>query len=151
MPTWTYGYAPSTSTPDAVRYLVGQTSTADEVLVYDEEITFAIQQRPTAYGAASLVADVLASKYISQGTRLTVGALTIQYQNRGEEYRTLARRLLAAQALTGVSPYVGGISQSDMLVDIHNTDRVPMPFAIGMNDNPRVATFRSTTVDNASG
>lgn len=148
MPTWTYGYAPSTSTPDAVRYLVGQTSTGDPVLVYDEEIAFAIQQRPTAYGAASLVADTLASKYISQANRMTVGALTIQYQNRGTEYRDLARRLLANQALAGVSPYVGGISQQDMLIDITNTDRVPMPFAIGMNDNPRVATFRSTTQDN---
>ena len=148
MPTWTYGYAPSTSTPDAVRYLVGQTSTADPVLVYDEEIAYAIQQRPTAYGAASLVADTLASKYISQANRLTVGALTVQYQNRGAEYRDLARRLLANQALAGVSPYVGGISEQDMLIDITNTDRVPMPFAIGMNDNPRVATFRSTTQDN---
>ena len=144
MPTWTYGYAPSTSTPDAVRWLVGQTSTADPVLVYDEEITFAIGQRPNAYGAASLVADVLSGKYLSQATRLTVGALTIAYQNRAEEYRTLARRLLANQALAGVSPYVGGISQADMLSDIQNTDRVPMPFAIGMNDNPRVMSFPST-------
>jgi len=144
MPTWTYGYAPSTSTPDAVRWLVGQTSTADPVLVYDEEITFAIGQRPNAYGAASLVADVLSGKYLSQATRLTVGALTIAYQNRAEEYRTLARRLLANQALAGVSPYVGGISQADMLIDIQNTDRVPMPFAIGMNDNPRVMSFPST-------
>ena len=144
MPTWTYGYAPSTSTPDAVRWLVGQTSTADPVLVYDEEITFAIGQRPNAYGAASLVADVLSGKYLSQATRLTVGALTIAYQNRAEEYRTLARRLLANQALAGVSPYVGGISQADMLIDVQNTDRVPMPFAIGMNDNPRVMSFPST-------
>lgn len=148
MPTWTYGYAPSTSSPDAVRFLVGQTSTADSVLVYDEEITYALGQRPTAYGAASLVADVLAGKYTNQANRLTVGALTIQYQNRATEYRTLARRLLANQALAGVSPYVGGISEADMLIDLNNQDRVPMPFAIGMNDNPRVATFRSTTTDN---
>jgi hypothetical protein len=144
MPTWTYGYAPSTSTPDAVRFLVGQTSTADPVLVYDEEITFAIAQRPTAYGAASLVADVMAGKYTNQAQRLTVGALTIAYQNRAEEYRTLSRRLMVDGALAGVSLYVGGISQSDMLVDIQNTDRVPMPFAIGMNDNPRVMSFPST-------
>lgn len=145
MPTWTYGYAPSTSTPDAVRYLVGQVSTADPVLVYDEEIAYAIQQRPSAYGAASLVADVLASRYLNEGNRLTVGALTIAYQNRGEEYRNLARRLLANQALAGVSPYVGGISQADMEIDVQNTDRVPMPFAIGMNDNPRVSQWPSTT------
>ena len=53
---------------------------------------------------------------------------------------------MANQALAGVSPYVGGISQADMQIDIQNTDRVPMPFAIGMNDNPRVTRFPSTRV-----
>lgn len=143
--TWTYSFKPSTVSRDTVRYLVGQTSSVDDALVYDEEITYALAQFPSAWGAAALVADALGNRYAALARGERIGELSVQYGDRAAELHATARLLRSQQALAGVSPYAGGISYSDRTVDLDNGDRIPTNFALKMNDNPRITTQSTST------
>src|SRR5258708_9419384 len=142
---WTYTFAPSSVPRDAVRMLTGQTSSVDDLLLYDQEITYCISQRPTVYGAASLGCEVLAGKYAADPEREDIGSLGLTWGDRAKNFKAQAAGLRAAQAFAGVSPYAGGISKSDMLVDVQDSDRVPMPFKVGQTDNPRTGNNSTST------
>lgn len=143
--TWTYTFAPSSVSRDAVRLLTGQTSSVDDQLLYNEEITYCLSQRATVYGAASLGCEVLAGKYAAYPQRESIGALGLTWGDRANSFIEKAKSLRSQQAMVGVSPYAGGISKSDMQVDTQDTDRVPMPFTIGQTDNPRTGNNSTST------
>lgn len=125
--------------------LTGQTSSVDDQLLYDQEITYCLSQRATVYGAASLGAEVLAAKYAAYPERESIGSLGLSWGDRAKNYLAMALSLRAQNALAGVSPYAGGISKSDMQIDTQDTDRVPMPFEIGQTDNPRIGNASTST------
>ena len=136
--TWTYAGSPSTSTRDAVRFLSGQNSSADDQLISDGEITYALAQRNSnVYGAAQMVCEVLAAKYASKAQEKGIGQLSIVYGERSSLFAAKAKALGMQLIRQGVSPYVGGISQADQETDQNDTDLVQPSFAVGMDDNRR--------------
>lgn len=145
MPSWTYTADPANSGLDAVRWLTGQTSTADELLVYDEEIAFALAQRGSnAYAAGSLVCESLAARYAAKPQTESVGQLGLSWGDIAQRFRQAAIDLRRGLALAGVSPYAGGISRSDQLTDLTDTDRVKPSFALKQDDNFRTGQRSST-------
>ena len=71
--SWTYSGDPATSDKDAVRFLTGDTDAGDQ-LASDEEIAYALSQRPDVRLAAAVVCDVYEH------------AFYVDYQNRKQEY-----------------------------------------------------------------
>lgn len=144
--TWTYGGSPSTSTRDAVRFLSGQNSSADDQLVSDGEITYALAQRNSnVYGAAQMVCEVLAAKYASKAQQKGIGQLSIGYGERSRQFAEKAKALGMQLIRQGVSPYVGGISQADMETDRADTDLVQPGFRIGGDANVRTGINSPST------
>jgi hypothetical protein len=144
--TWTYGGSPSTSTRDAVRFLSGQNSSADDQLVSDGEITYALAQRSSnVYGAAQVVCEVLAAKYASKASEKGIGQLSIVYGDRSRAFALKAKALGMQLIRQGVSPYVGGISEADKETDQNDTDLVQPSFAVGMDRNRRTGNNTPST------
>lgn len=138
--TWTYDGLPGTGSTgaklDAVRFLSGQLSSGDTYLVQDEEISFLLSQDGNIYSAAASIAEHLAGRYGQQADSKKVGDLAITYGQRSKEFATRAAGLRRQAMLRSLTPYAGGISQADKLVQEQDTDRVQPAFAIGMTDIP---------------
>lgn len=146
MPTWSYGFNPNGNTVDAVRFIVGQSSTQDDLLLFDEEINWTLAQRGgNIYGAASLCCESLASKYAARPESEKIGSLGLTWGDVAERLRRQAKELRWQLTLAGVSPYAGGISRSDMRTDTSDTDRNPLQFKIRQDDNYRTGTRSTST------
>lgn len=130
---WTYSGDPSATSRDAVRFLVGDTDTADQQSS-DEEIAYAIAQSATTRGAAAILAEALVAKY-ARLTSKSVGDLSINYAQRQEHYAVLAKRLRTDESIRGAIPYCGGISVSDKETVEDDTDRIKPAFRRGMHDH----------------
>lgn len=130
--TFTYSGNPSASNLDAVRFLVGDTDSAD-VQAQDAEISWAITQAATTRGAAAVIAEALAAKY-ARLTSMSVGDLSINYAQRQEQYSALAVKLRSDEATRGAVPFCGGISQSQKESVEEDSDRVRPAFRRGMHD-----------------
>ena len=147
---WTYtGATSAPSSAGVVRLLTGQVSSQDDELLYDSEVTWTLSQFSNEYEAAALGCDILSAKYAANPDQEKVGQLGLTWGSRAEKYAKKATELRALrQRVTGAGIYVGGISLSDKQIDQADTDRVPMSFQIGMDDNPRadqdVSRFSST-------
>jgi hypothetical protein len=117
-----------------VRFLVGDTMAADQQ-VQDEEIQFALVERPNIYGAAATVCRALASKLsrqadvVDKDLRTALSARSKAYSARAVEYDSKAKIRATGR------PYAGGISVSDKIQNENNLDRVQPQFNIGMEDN----------------
>lgn len=137
---FTYAGTPSSVARDAVRWLSGQTSSGDDVVIADAEITFALAQTGSNnYEAAALVCDALAARYAAYPTNESVGQLGLSWSDRAKGFTARAKELRSMRLrIGGISPYVGGISISDKLTDTQDSDRVPLAFEVGRDDNPRV-------------
>lgn len=134
--TWTYT-DPSTSARDAVRFLVGDTDTTDQ-LVTDEEIAFTIAQAGTGntYTAASLTADAIAAKFARKADFSNL-SISVSASQRAEAFRALAEDL-RAKALVyggGAEVFAGGLSASAKDDLDANTDAVQPSFRMGQDDN----------------
>lgn len=134
--TWTYSVSQlATSSLMQVRYLMGDTKSTDQQ-VQDEEITFALTQRPSVYGGAATVCRALASRLareadtVDKDLRTVLSARSRAYLRMATDYE------MQAAVRGGALPYAGGISVSDKQSRESNTDRVQPLFNIGMQDNP---------------
>lgn len=133
-PVWTYSGDPNSTPKDAVRFLVGDTVETDQQ-VMDPEIAFALSQRRSPYGAASIVCRSLASKLareadtVDKDIRTTLSQRSKAYMLMAADYDT------QASVRGGGVPYAGGISIADRSAQIANTDRVQPQYNIGMQDN----------------
>lgn len=132
---WTYDFTQlATSMLMQVRYLVGDTVLADP-LVQDEEINFALSQRPSIYGAAAMVCRSLSANLsreadtVDKDLRTTLSARATAFARRAQDYET--------RAITrgGAMPYAGGISISDKVLNEQDPDRVQPQFTVSMDDN----------------
>ena len=139
---WTYSGDPSSSARDAIRFLVGDTDTNDQ-LVTNEEIAWVNNQvsgSDTAttdlYSAAYRTMITIASKF-SRLADQTVGDLKVSLSQKADNARTQADELKALAAREGMVPvpYAGGISVSDKQVDRANSDRVDPFFTSGQFAN----------------
>lgn len=122
--TWTYDGSPSANDRDAVRFLVTDTDTTDQ-LVTDEEIAWALAENPNVYIAASVVAMQIARQFARKAYSKTVGDLKIDLTARASEFRALSTAL-SEQAETDVVPkaYVGGTSHDEKEDHRQDQDRI---------------------------
>jgi hypothetical protein len=136
---------PSTDTSDAVRLLIGDMSTSTGTEIFaDNEIEYFVAARPNVYLAASeALMSILGSTRADQFRTIQskkVGDLSLQYTagSAGGSYLTIREKIkqLRMQGVRKVSPYAGGISQSDKETAESDTDW-ERPFSrVGIHDNP---------------
>lgn len=92
--TWSYSGDPASSEKDAVRFLVGDTDTNDQLLS-DEEIDYVIvESGGSKYQSAHDAAYAIASKFSRMAQSKSVGDLSISYADRAKAYFELANELL---------------------------------------------------------
>lgn len=107
--TWTYSGDPSSSARDEVRFLIGDTDKARQLLS-DAEIAWAVANFPSGgvgypnYRAAVHLINGLVSKY-SSSTSKTVGSLSI---NKGQLVDQLRGRLEDLRGMMGLARAAGG-------------------------------------------
>ena len=135
--TWNYNGDPATSSLDAVRFLVGQTSTGDDVLLYDEEIAWLLAQQPTTYYAASAAARRIAARIrMTKPQSESYGQTSLTWGDRAKQFDDLAKQLASEAGLVSARPFVGGASKADVQTRQQNTDRPPDQFTVGQFDEP---------------
>ncbi len=138
-------YSPSdlaTSTKDQVRFLLGDTDTAD-FQMQDEEIAWAYSTAGSTRGGAALCAEALAAKY-SRLTSISADGVSQGLNQKAAQFRALAVALRKQEAIFRAMPTLGGVSISDMDSVLSNRDRVPDIFRIGLHDDPPSARDGST-------
>jgi hypothetical protein len=117
-----------------VRLLVGD-NIANAPQLQDEEITFFLTQRASIYGGAAECCRFLASQMSRQADTVQ-GDMRTMYSARAKSYAMRAADFENKAKIYGSStPYAGGISISDKLQQVQDTDRVAPQFNIGMDDN----------------
>ena len=135
---WTYGGDPSANARDAIRFLVGDTDTNDQLL-NDDEIAWVNNQvsgsdtaTTALYGAAYRCCITIASKF-SRLADQSVGDLKVSMSQKAKAYRAQATEILELAGREGnvPTPYAGGITTSDKQVDEGNSDLVRPRFSRG--------------------
>lgn len=130
-----YSGDPSASAADMVRFLLGDTDTAN-VLLTDSEITALLTiHSDEPYAAAIAAAKSLAARYARRVDK-RVGDLSISWSQVSKNFRDLAVQL-SNQHLSisdALAPYAGGISVSDKAANAADTDVVQPYFRVGMHD-----------------
>jgi predicted alpha/beta hydrolase family esterase len=137
---WSYSQDPSSSSKDTVRFYVGDTIEADPQ-ISDEEITFLItEEGDNLLRAAARGAEMIAAHYARQVDK-SVGGLSLSAGRRQEKYERLAKQLWNRASRVGKglpTAYAGGISITDKIVQIEDTDRVRPDFHKDQMDNDSV-------------
>lgn len=131
---FTYGADPTSSTIDAVRFLVGDTD-ATEAFLSDEEIRWLSDQwenKNSVYYTASMAAEAIAARFAREVTTSS-DSQTVSTSELQQKYMDLAVRLRSQHQalLAGGFVDVGGINvgeQPDPTV-------APLAFGTGMHDN----------------
>ena len=141
---WTYSGDPATNARDAIRFLIGDTDTNDQ-LINDEEIAWINNQltgSDTAltalYNAAYRGCVTIASKF-SRLADQSVGDLKVSMSQKAKAYREQAAYLLEMAGREGSvpTPYAGGITITDKEIDLDNTDLVRAGFYKGQFNDDR--------------
>lgn len=146
--SWTYTGNPADSTKDAVRFLVGQTSTSDPVVVSDQEITWAATQCGNSYATAVMVGEAMLQQYAGKDAQsLTVGNLSETYGDRAARLQVTLMNLKRQSGMRNVVPVAGGLTIADQQSRAADTSLTPYVFEVGMNDNPPGSINRTSTGD----
>ena len=124
----------SSSTTYQIRFYLGDTDSSSWQL-QDEEIAWAYTVRGNTWGATALCALALQAKY-SRLANMSADGVSQSLSLLATQFRDLAVEYQQKEAIHGSMPFVGGVSISDMLATIANTDRVPDIFRVGIFDNP---------------
>lgn len=121
--TWTYSGNPATDQKDAVRFLIGDTDGARQ-LISDEEILWAISDTGDRYLAAAACCRTLGSETAAAG-KVTVGDMTQEGSRDAEGWMRLAADYERRATLTSSppSPIFGGESMSRRDTVARDTDR----------------------------
>lgn len=139
-----WSYNPGASTRDWVRFRIGDTDTADQLLS-DEEINSALTREGNEYKAAAVCADAIAGKFAREADK-RVGPLAISASQKSERYTTLAAQL-RSEVGRRVAPWLGGRDQDDVDAAKAETDRVHPSFEVGMYDLPGAVETEDTWSD----
>jgi hypothetical protein len=141
---WTYGGDPSANARDAIRFLIGDTDTTDQLLS-DEEIAWVNSEASgtatgttALYDAAYRCCLTIASKLAREADK-QIGDLSVSMSQRAKAYREQAASLKALSGREGgvPIPYAGGITISDKEVDEDNSDLFRSWFSSGQFENVR--------------
>lgn len=123
--TWNYTGNPSGSDRDAVRFLVGDTD-SDDQLIADEEIAYLLTVYPEAPHAATAAARAIAAKFARQSDQArTVGDLSLSesLSQKSEQYHHLGDHLAGLANAAALPP-----------VPIVNANAIGAEFTIGLFD-----------------
>lgn len=148
--SFTYSASSTMTGVSAVRFLVGNTSTGDPVVIADEEIGFALNQTGNIWGAAVLVAEGMLQQYASKSAGAvqskTVGNLSLTYGDRAATLKGMLPNLKRNCAMRSVVPVAGGLTIAQRDARAADTSLVPNTFEVGMTDNPPgLANLTSTS------
>ena len=144
--SWNYSGDPAAVARDAVRFLVGQTSTGDDVLVTDEEIAYAIAQTRSNYTAAAMCAEALAARYRTASMESeSIGDTSVTWGDRAGRLEGLAATLRRQGALRSVTPFLGGQSVGDRDTRQADTDLRQPAFTVDQFDYTAASTGNVTT------
>lgn len=135
--TWTYDDTVlATSNRDAVRLVIGDTDTNDQLL-QNEEIAYYLTTHGTVARAASEAARAIAAKYARLMSR-SVGGLQADFAAKYRQYLELADNLGRNEEADPVSPYLSGWLDSQHETRAEDSDRIPIFGRKGITDNPEV-------------
>ena len=142
--TWTYSGDPAANARDAIRFLIGDTDTDDQLLS-DEEIAWVnTEASGTATGTTALYDAgarcclAIASKLAREADK-SIGDLSVSLSQRAGAYREQAAHLKGLSGREGgvPVPYAGGITITDKDIDQDNSDIYRSWFASGQFENSR--------------
>jgi hypothetical protein len=142
--SWTYGGDPAANARDAIRFLIGDTDTTDQLLS-DEEIAWVNTEASgtstgttALYDAAYRCCLTIASKLAREADK-QIGDLSVSMSQRAKAYREQAASLKALSGREGgvPIPYAGGITISDKDIDEENSDIFRSWFSSGQFENVR--------------
>lgn len=133
--TWTYTGDPSDSDKDAVRFIIGDTNTGDQLLS-DEEIAWLLTENGGKYAAAVAACEAIAAAFSRKIdlTSASEGSLSLSYADRRKYYLEMAATIRRKNSITSVIPYAGGIRISDKSTNETDTDRPDPDFYREMDD-----------------
>lgn len=134
--TWTYSGDPSDSTRDAVRFLIGDTDTTDQ-LISNEEIDYMLTEHGTVSRAASESARSIAAKFARLMNR-SIGGLSADFSQKYQHYMELAESLISNDEAYPVSPFISGFKRDEKESRENDTDRETTFGRKGIHDNERV-------------
>ena len=141
---WTYSGDPSANARDAIRFLIGDTDTTDQLLS-DEEIAWVNSEASgtstgttALYDAAYRCCLTIASKLAREADK-QIGDLSVSMSQRAKAYREQASSLKERSGREGgvPIPYAGGITISDKEIDEENSDIFRTWFSSGQFENVR--------------
>lgn len=133
--TWTYSGNPSSTARDAVRFLIGDTDTTDQ-LITDEEISYLVSIHGNTHRVASEACRAIAAKFARLMNR-SIGGLAADFSAKYRQYLELADNLLSKDEVIPVSPFISGFSRSAKEAEELDTDRETTFGRKGQHDNPR--------------
>lgn len=135
--TWNYSGRPGSSDRDQVRFLMGDTD-ADEPLMPDEEILFAISEQANLKLAAAMCLRALAALYSRKVTNKVgdvssnCSDLAKAFKERADELDPLGQATMSSNL---VLPSFGGLSISEKDSLDEDTNAVQPYFKRDMGDN----------------
>lgn len=144
--TWTYGGDPAANDRDAVRFLVGDTDTNDE-LITDEEIAWLLTENGNVYSAAAAAAQTIAAIF-ARFVNKNVGDLSLDASDKHKHYLDLADTLRRKAAIQAATPFAGGISIASKDSFEDDMDRVQPKFTKDLQQYPGTTTANDLRNDN---
>ncbi len=134
--SWNYSGNPQDSERDEVRFLMGDTNTADQ-LVSDQEVAYAITKQSNLRLAAAILLRHLSAVYSRMVTN-RVGDVSSNCSDMAKQFKAKADELDPNNmAQSGVViPVFGGVSVEDKQVILDDEDTVPASFYKGEDDIP---------------
>jgi len=139
---WTYNGNPDSNPLDAVRFLIGDTDSCDQLLQDGEIKSFLAQYNNAPLNAAIRCCETIIAR-LSRRPDEQVGSVRISYSQQAKAYRALMNDLRTRIAITDAVPYAGGLSESDKAAQDANIDRVKPKFTKNMMDDKNVSPFNS--------
>lgn len=136
--TWSYSGNPSSSSTDAVRFLVGDTDTNDQ-LISNEEISYLITEHGSVNRSASEAARAIAAKFARNMNR-SIGGLQADFAAKYRQYLELADNLLTKEETDPVGPFLSGYKKDEKQAREDDTNREMIYVRKGFQDNKRAAT-----------
>lgn len=132
---WTYSGDPSASTLDAVRFVIGDTDTTDQLL-QNAEIDYLITKHGTVRVAAAESCRAIAAKYARLMSR-SIGGLSADFSAKHRQYLEMAQSIMDSEESFPVSPFLSGWNSAAKEAVELQQDRETTFARKGDMDNPR--------------
>lgn len=133
-----------------VRAEIQDTDPADQQLA-DEEIVWAASQERNFWGAAARCLEMIARAKLRKADVRLGRAMAISYTKMAEQLLGEARLLRKKAMGAGIVPFIGGMSVTDKLNYMQNTDLVQPLFTKTMMTNPWTGGYSTDSTDPVGG